>query len=62
MKTRIPAAIMTFLKFMIYSTAANLATTMPSHDNPLFWKLFGASLVAALIKALLTYATTAAQP
>ena len=58
MSTKTTASFMTFVKYMVYSTAVNLAATMPSQDSPLFWKLLGGSALAAAIKALLTYATT----
>jgi hypothetical protein len=62
MNQKIGVSILTFVKFLIYSTLVNLSASMPAHDNPLFWKLLGASVVAALIKSIMTFISTEVKP
>ncbi len=62
MGTKLNLSLLSFIKFLIYSTLVNLSASMPAHDNPLFWRLLGASFVAALVKAIVTYVSTEINP
>ena len=62
MGTKLNLSLLSFIKFLIYSTLVNLSASMPAHDNPLFWKLLWASLVAAVVKAAVTFFSTQIDP